>query len=286
MARWLVVGAGGMLGTDLVDHLRAGGRDVTAATRGDVDVTDPEACRRAVRGHDVVVNCAAWTAVDAAESAEPEAFAVNATGATNLARATAANGARLVHLSTDYVFAGDATTPYAEDDPLAPRSAYGRTKAAGEWGVLASAPDAIVLRVAWLYGAHGPSFVRTMARLAAERETLTVVDDQRGQPTWTRDVAERVTTLVDAGVEGGPWHGTSAGEVTWYGFARAILARLGLDPERVRPIPSSEFPVPAPRPAYSVLGHDRWSGAGLALPRSWEESFEAAVGEVLPQAAR
>ena len=181
MTRWLVTGAAGMLGLDLQVTLALAGvdeKEVTALTRSDLDITDPDAVRDAVRGHDVVVNCAAYTAVDDAETHEGQAFAVNAIGAGNVADACRTNGARLVHVSTDYVFGGDATEPYAEDAPLAPLSAYGRTKAAGEWAVEARCPQSWIVRTAWLYGAGGPNFVRTMARLADRHETLDVVDDQ------------------------------------------------------------------------------------------------------------
>src|SRR6476660_24332 len=191
MTRWLVTGAGGMLGLDLQVTLALAGipdDDVTGLTRSDLDVTDADAVRDAVRGHDLVVNCAAYTRVDDAESHEGQAFSVNAIGAANVADAGRTVGARLVHLSTDYVFAGDATEPYAEDAPVAPLSAYGRTKAAGEWAVQARCPQAWIVRTAWLYGAGGPNFVKTMARLADRHDTLDVVDDQTGQPTWTMDV--------------------------------------------------------------------------------------------------
>ncbi|HEY0696195.1 MAG TPA: sugar nucleotide-binding protein, partial [Micromonospora sp.] len=195
--RWLVTGAGGMLGRDLTEVLadRPGLR-VTAAGRAELDVTDADAVRAAVAGHAVVLHAAAWTDVDRAEAEEDAATAVNGTGVDLLARACAATGAVLVHVSTDYVFAGDAQEPYAEDAPLAPRSAYGRTKAAGEWAVEAHCPESWVVRTAWLYGAGGGNFVTTMARLAAERETVAVVDDQRGQPTWTVDLADAIVRLV------------------------------------------------------------------------------------------
>ncbi len=281
--RWLVTGAAGMLGTDLVAILRDTGHEVTAVTRDDLDLLDPQACVAAAPGHDVVVNCAAYTAVDRAESEEAEAFATNAIAAANLAHAAVAAGARLVHVSTDYVFGGDATTPYAEDAPLAPRSAYGRTKAAGEWAVRSIDPEALVVRVAWLYGAHGGNFARTMARLAGERELLTVVGDQVGQPTWTVDVGQAIVALVESG-QSGPFHATNAGEVSWAGFAKAIFERLGLDPERVRAITTAEYPLPAPRPAYSVLGHDRWAAAGLTAPRPWQEALTQALPTVIPAA--
>jgi dTDP-4-dehydrorhamnose reductase len=279
MSRWLVTGAGGMLGQDLVAALESarGAGEVTAANRDSLDVTDPDACLAAVAGHDIVVNAAAWTAVDDAESQEADAFAVNAVGAANLARACSVAGARMVHVSTDYVFAGEATSPYAEDAPLAPRSAYGRTKGAGEWAVQALCPRSWVVRTAWLYGSGGPNFVKTMARLAAERDTVSVVDDQRGQPTWTVDLAAAIVRLVEAEAPFGTYHGTSAGETTWFGFARAIFSGLGLDPARVKPTTSDAFPRPAPRPAFSVLGHQAWRGAGLDPLPSWQQSLTRAL---------
>ena len=186
-------------------------------------------------------------------------------------------------VSTDYVFAGDATTPYPEDAPLAPRSAYGRTKGAGEWAVQALCPQTWIVRTAWLYGAHGPNFVKTMARLAAERDTVTVVDDQRGQPTWTVDLAGAIVRLVESGASFGTYHGTSAGETTWFGFAQAIFAELGLDCARVLPTTTDAFPRPAPRPAYSVLGHDAWLGAALDPLPSWRKSLAQALPIVVPR---
>lgn len=282
MSRWLVTGAGGMLAHDLLPRLAEAGHDVTALRRGDLDITDAPACEAAVAGQDVVANLAAWTAVDDAETQEAEAFAVNAVGAANLATACVRTGARLVHLSTDYVFAGDATSPYAVDAPVAPRSAYGRTKAAGEWAVLAHCPSALVVRTAWLYGSGGPNFASTMRRLASERDTLSVVDDQRGQPTWTVDLADAIVRLVEAEAPGGIWHGTGTGETTWFGFARAIFDEVGLDPDRVTSTSSDAFPRPAPRPAYSVLGHERWAEAGLAPLPHWRDALRLAAPSVLP----
>lgn len=278
--RWLVTGAGGMLGRDVVARLGAGA-EVTAAGRADLDVTDPAAVSAAVAGHDVVVNCAAWTAVDDAEAQEGAAYAVNATGAAVVAAAAARHRARLVHLSTDYVFDGSAGQPYAEDALPAPRSAYGRTKAAGEWAVRALAPDALVVRTAWLYGAHGSCFPRTIARLAAERGGVDVVDDQVGQPTWTADVADVVVRLVAAGAPGGAYHATSSGSTSWFGFAREVVAAAGLDPEVVRPTTSAAFVRPAPRPTYSVLGHGALQRAGVAPIGDWLERWSAAAPGVL-----
>jgi dTDP-4-dehydrorhamnose reductase len=275
VSRWLVVGAKGMLGQDLLAAL--GDSEVTALDQPEIDIRDPYACRVAVADHDFVVNVAAWTAVDEAETHEAEAFAVNAVGAANLARACSVAGARMLQVSTDYVFAGDASTPYSEDAPLSPQSAYGRTKAAGEWAVQAYCPQSWIVRTAWLYGAHGPNFVKTMARLAAEKDTLSVVDDQIGQPTWTVDLAAAIMRLIEAKAPFGTYHGTSAGSTTWFGFTQAIFAELGLDPSRVKPTTTDAFPRPAPRPAYSVLGHEAWRGAALDPLPSWRESVTTAV---------
>ncbi|PRZ08101.1 dTDP-4-dehydrorhamnose reductase [Isoptericola sp. CG 20/1183] len=278
--RWMVVGAGGMLGRDLIAVLERASVDVVGLRHADLDVTDPEAARRALADADVVVNAAAWTDVDGAETCEAEAFAVNATGAAHVARAARLAGARLVHVSTDYVFDGGATEPYAEKSPVAPRSAYGRTKAAGEWAARAEAADHLIVRTAWLYGAHGGCFPKTMARLAAERDQLAVVDDQVGQPTWTRDLAELVVRLVAAGAPAGIYHGTSTGQTSWYEFAQRVVASAGLSTP-VEPTTSDAFPRPAPRPAYSVLGHDALRAAGVEPIGDWAERWGVAASEVL-----
>lgn len=282
--RVLVVGAGGMLGTDMVQAFGQAGHQVSAPDRAAFDLTDADACQARVAGHEVVLNCAAWTDVDGAESQEAQAYSINATGAGNLARACATQGARLVQISTDYVFDGTASTPYDEDAPLTPVSAYGRTKAAGEQAVRAKLADAYVVRTAWLYGAAGGNFVATMARLAASHESVSVVADQRGQPTWTGDVARAVCSLVESGAPPGTYHATSAGTATWYDLAREVFAGIGLDPGRVRPTTTAAFPRPAPRPAYSVLGHRRWAAAGLSPIRHWQQALAEALPSVLPRA--
>lgn len=278
--RWLVVGARGMLGQDLMRTLTDAGVDVTPADRSEVDITDLASVTTGVQGFDIVVNCAAWTAVDDAETREAEAFAVNAVGAANLARASAMAGARLVHVSTDYVFDGQADAPYAEDAPIAPRSAYGRTKAAGEWAVRAENPDHLVVRTAWLYGANGACFPKTMAGLAAARDSLSVVDDQVGQPTWTVDLADLILRLVVADAPSGTYHGTSGGQTSWFGFTEAIIASSGADVD-LQPTTSEAFVRPAPRPSYSVLGHGALERAGVAPIGPWEERWQAAAADVL-----
>jgi dTDP-4-dehydrorhamnose reductase len=293
MTRWLVTGAAGMLGRDLTDLLRARGEDLTPLTRADLDVTDPAAAAKAVRAvkPHVVVNCAAWTAVDAAEDHEEEALAINGQGAANLAAACAEAGALLVHPSTDYVFDGHAGTPYAEDAPTAPGGAYGRTKLAGEHAVRTALPDAgYVVRTAWLYGAHGKNFVKTMLRLAGNGTSPGVVADQHGQPTWTADVAGQIYALIEKQAPPGIYHATSSGQTTWYGFAEEIF-RLYNDqnqsdnPERVlvspRPITTADYPTPAKRPAYSVLAHGAWHAAGIAPIGDWKDALHRAFPALL-----
>jgi dTDP-4-dehydrorhamnose reductase len=275
--RWLVTGAGGMLGRDLSAALaEAGETEVRAASRADLDVTDPAAVRDAVLGADIVLNAAAWTDVDGAETAEEAATAVNGHAVRILAGAA---GQRLIHFSTDYVFGGAATTPIPEDGGPAPVNAYGRGKALGEQAVLAA--GGYVVRTAWLYGEHGPNFVRTMLRLAASRDTVEVVDDQQGPPTWSYALARQVVALAGAGAAPGVYHGTAAGSTTWFGLARAVFAEAGLDPERVRPTTSDRFPRPARRPAYSVLGHDRWAGTGVAPLPDWRAMLAEAMPALL-----
>jgi dTDP-4-dehydrorhamnose reductase len=278
--RWLVVGGRGLLGTEVVRVLD--GREVLVPARADADITKPGAFDALVRGVDVVVNCAAYTKVDDAETDEAAASAVNADGAGHLARSCALAGVPLVHISTDYVFDGTATTPYAEGAPIAPRSAYGRTKAAGEAAVRAVLPDSSwIVRTAWLYGAAGPSFVRTMLELERKVPEVRVVDDQRGQPTWARDLAQQVVEMVDAGASPGNYHGTASGETTWFGLAQKVFGLVGADVARVVPVSSAEFVRPAPRPAYSVLGHDSWAAAGLTPMRAWDAALEQALPEIV-----
>ena len=283
MTRWLVTGADGMLGSDLVAALARRGDAVAGLGRARLDVTEPAAVTAAVARcrPDVVVNCAAWTAVDEAEKSERQALAVNAGGPANLAAACAAAGARLVQVSTDYVFDGTSGQPYPEDAVPAPRTAYGRTKLAGERAVLDLLPGGgYVVRTAWLYGAHGRNFARTMIALENRRPAVDVVDDQHGQPTWSADVAAQVIALVDATAAPGIYHATSSGQTTWFGLAREVFRLLGADPARVRPVASGALARPAPRPAYSVLGHGAWARTGIPPIDDWRLALRKAFPDL------
>ncbi|MEV4439892.1 dTDP-4-dehydrorhamnose reductase [Streptomyces sp. NPDC049577] len=287
-APWLVTGGTGMLGRDLTARLRRDGAEVLAPGSGELDVTDRGAVERYVTAHRpaVLVNCAAWTAVDAAETDEEAALALNGHAPAHLAAACRATGTRLLHVSTDYVFPGDARRPYREDDPTGPRNAYGRTKLAGEHAVLTTLPDlGHVVRTAWLYGSGRDNFVRWVVRAERTRDHLDVVADQHGQPTWTGDLAGLLVRLGRAALAGaappGVHHGTSAGATTWHGLAREVFRLLGADPDRVRPVPGATLRRPAPRPSYGVLGHDRWATTGVEPIRDWRAALAAALPELL-----
>jgi dTDP-4-dehydrorhamnose reductase len=276
-----------MLGRDLTALLAAKGEQVAELTRPGLDITDAAAVRTALERHrpHVVVNCAAWTAVDDAEAHEDSALEVNGRAVAHLAAACADHNAALVQISTDYVFDGLAEKPYAEDHPPAPRSAYGRTKLAGEQAARTALPqNAYVVRTAWLYGAHGSSFVRTMLSRARAASPVSVVDDQRGQPTWTADVAGQIHALIAVGAPAETYHATSSGDTTWFGLAREVYARAGADPALVTPTTIAAYPRPAPRPAYSVLGHSGWTAAGIKPIGDWRDALERAFPAMLAAA--
>ena len=281
--RWLVTGARGQLGTDLVRALD--GAEVTALGRAELDIADAPAVDETLQTwaaggeHLVVVNAVAYTDVDGAQADEDRAFAVNADGPAALAAACGQVGATLVHVSTDYVFAGDAETPYEVDSPTGPRSVYGASKLAGEQRIRAGLAAHYVVRSAWVYGDVGRNFVKTMARLQVQRPTVDVVDDQRGSPTWSADLAAALVTLARSGAPFGTYHCTNGGETTWCGLARAVFAELGADPRRVRPCSTAQYPRPAPRPAYSVLSDRSWRAAGLPPLRPWRDALAAAFAE-------
>ncbi len=278
MTRWLITGAGGALGSDLATRL--GGGDVVAMDRSQLDITAPDLGRHLdAVAPEVIVNAAAYTRVDDAETDEHTATRVNADGPGELAVWCTAHGARLIHVSTDYVFAGDATTPYQVDAPTAPLSAYGRTKLAGEANVLGAGGDCHVVRTAWLYGSTGTNFVRTIGSRLLGGQPVRVVDDQRGAPTWTYQLADSLIGLGTADVAAGVWHCSAAGAASWYDVAVAIGEELGVDPALVTPTTSAEYRRPAPRPSYSVLSNAKWEAAGLPILPDWREQLSAALAD-------
>lgn len=285
--RWLVTGGNGMLGTDVARTIiEETDDDLTVTTRDTLDITHAADVFSAVRGHDIVINCAGWTDVDGAESNEPAANAVNAYGAANLAESCHMHGAVLLHVSTDYVLSGTHGVPIPEDAPYDPVNAYGRSKHLGEVAVREYAPDhGYVVRTAWLYGKYGKSFVDAMMRLA-ETHTggltpITVVNDQHGQPTWTVALAHRLLTMGRAAhresIAPGIYHATASGHTTWYDLARKVFELSGHDPDRVVPVSSEEYRRPAVRPAWSVLGHDTWGYTPMGSMAPWETMLKAAL---------
>jgi dTDP-4-dehydrorhamnose reductase len=273
----LVTGAAGMLGHDVRRVAERAGHELILVDLPELDITDAAAVHAffASEGPEATINCAAWTDVDGAETKQAQAHAVNADGAGNLARAAAEIGTPLLHISTDYVFDGIAPLddagrprPYVESDPTGPRSVYGQTKLDGERQVLAASPRHTVLRTAWLYGVDGHNFVATMLRLAGERDTVQVVDDQIGSPTWSGHLAPAILGLLEREVRG-LVHLTGAGAISWNGFAKEIFRQAEVDC-RVEPASSEQMARPAPRPAYSVLESEREDV--LPMP-PWEDGL-------------
>ena len=278
--RILLTGADGQLGRDLFEAATASGHTVHATTRAGCDITDAAAVARNLEEAeaDVLVNCAAWTKVDAAESDRDGAFRANALGPRVLASACAARDVLLVHLSTDYVFDGTATEPVDEWQRTGPRSAYGASKLAGEAEVRALARRHQVVRTSWLYGSHGPNFVLTMLRAAAEGKPLRVVSDQVGTPTWTGHLAQALLRLIARDLPG-TFHLTNSGEVSWHGFAQEIFAASAMETD-VAAITTAEWPTPAPRPAYSVLDNRVWRLLGEAPLPDWREGLHAYLASI------
>jgi dTDP-4-dehydrorhamnose reductase len=281
-ARIVISGAGGMLGRVLADRARSAGRDVLALPSSQWDITDPAAAERFVAAGDVVINCAAYTKVDAAETDQARAHAVNVAGPENIAHACARAGAQMIHISTDYVFSGvfddGLPRPYEIDDETDPRSVYGRTKLAGELVVLAAMPDAHIVRTAWVYeGGDGSDFAAVMRRLAAGDGPVEVVADQVGSPTYVGDLADALLQIADGTIREPVLHAANDGEASRFDQAQAVFEAVGADPARVRPVGSDRHPRPAPRPPYSALSGKQSAAAGLTPLRPWREALASAL---------
>jgi dTDP-4-dehydrorhamnose reductase len=285
MRRLLITGAGGMLGQALIAEASARGLDHVALDHAGLDVTDADAVRAAVANArpEVVVNCAAYTDVDGAEADPRGALAVNGAGAGNVARAAAAAGARLLQVSTDYVFDGLSRRPYVESDPTAPASSYGASKLAGEREVAAAGPAHAIVRTSWLFGAGGRNFVDTMLALGAERDELAVVADQVGCPTWTGHLAAALLDVAERDLTG-ILHVAGGGSCSWNRFATEIFALAGLDCDVIETT-TAAVARPAPRPAFSVLGSERADAPRLPDWREGLRAYLAARGVVAGTAA-
>jgi dTDP-4-dehydrorhamnose reductase len=276
----VITGAGGQVGRVLAVQAGRRGYDVSALGHAELDITDAAAVADAVAAGDLVVNCAAFTNVDASESDPQAAHAINAEGPGNLARACARAVARLIHISTDYVFEGGAgrSTPYEVDEPTGPVSVYGRSKLDGELAVLAELPGAHVVRTSWVYtGADGSDFVAVMRRLAAGDKVIDVVDDQTGSPTYSHDLVAALLEVAERDIRPGILHAANAGAASRFDQARAVFVAVGADPQRVRPVPTSASPRPAQRPVYSVLSMAQSVRAGLSPLRPWRDALAEAI---------
>ena len=278
-----VTGAGGQLGHELVSAIRASGHEVIAATHAQLDITDEEAVKVAIGSAqpDVVIHAAAWTAVDACEGDVAKAMNVNGAASKYVADAAHAVGARVVYISTDYVFDGTKPTPYNEDDVPNPQSVYGASKLAGERAM--GADDAIV-RISWVCGFHGANMVKTILKLGATMPELKFVDDQIGNPTFADDAARAIVDIATSGL-GGIWHVTNQGVVSWYEFAREVLLAAGMDAQKVKPISTRDLqpPRPAQRPANSVLHDGKLQQAGIAVLPDFREPLARLVRRLLAE---
>jgi dTDP-4-dehydrorhamnose reductase len=282
---WLITGVTGQLGIAVSQELGKHGILFTAWGSRDLDITQGLTVQGFVSelSPKVILNCAAWTDVDGAECNEPLASMVNRDGAENIALAAKQCGAKLIHVSTDYVFSGEGKTPWQVDDKIDPQSAYGRTKAEGESRVLATHPEnSSIVRTAWLYSPWRRNFAKTMTRLALNSEDeVRVVNDQMGQPTSAIDLARQLVELGLSSSPSGVYHGTNSGEATWFDFAREIFKLAGADVNRVVPVSSSEYPRPAKRPAYSVLSNDVWIETSVEPMRDWRIALEEAMPSII-----
>jgi dTDP-4-dehydrorhamnose reductase len=282
---WLITGGTGQLGIAVSQELGERGLNFHAWGPQDLNITQGPIVREFIAklSPTVIVNCAAWTDVDGAEDNEVLASRINSDGAENIALAAKQSGAKLIHISTDYVFSGESQTPWQVTDEINPQSAYGRTKAAGERRVLTTYPEnSSIVRTAWLYSPWGKNFVKTMTRLAIKGEgEVRVVDDQVGQPTSATYLARQLVALGQSNAPAGIYHGTNSGLATWFEFAQEIFRLAGAEVGRIKAVSSTEFIRPANRPSYSVLSHDSWSNTSVQPMRDWRIALADAMPAII-----
>ena len=282
---WLITGGSGQLGTAVSQELGQRGINFSSWNSSDLDISQSSTVIAAIEelSPKVIVNCAAWTDVDGAESQESNAAVVNSLGAENLALAAKSCKAKLVHISTDYVFSGQSNSPWSVDSAKAPNTAYGRTKAEGENRILeVYSNNSYIVRTAWLYSPWGKNFAKTMLNLALKNSSqIEVVNDQVGQPTSSIDLAKQIVKLVESEAPVGIYHGTNSGSASWFDFAQSLFELLGEDVNRVSPVNSDKFPRPAKRPSYSVLDHQEWNGTSITEMRNWKTALEESFPKIL-----
>jgi dTDP-4-dehydrorhamnose reductase len=282
---WLITGGNGQLGIALAQELDYRGIDCKTFGSKDMDIRNSAVVKDIVLkfSPEVIINCAAWTDVDGAESNELLAFSVNSEGAENVAKSSKLGHSKLLHISTDYVFSGVNQKPWLVADDVNPQSAYGRTKAEGEDRVLAAYPEnSFVVRTAWLYSPWGKNFAKTMTRIAMnDFGEARVVNDQVGQPTSAKDLAKQIVELGLSISPPGIYHATNLGQGTWFEFAQEIFKLAGADKNRVVPVSSSEYPRSAKRPAYSVLSHDGWAKTNIPSMRDWRIALAEAMPSII-----
>ena len=281
--RLLITGGLGLLGKEIA-RVFEGSAGIRSTDREEWDVTDPAACRREVDGFrpDVVIHCAAYTAVDRAESDPETARILNVEGTRNVARACREFGAVMVTFGTDYIFDGVSSRPYREEDPANPLSVYGKTKWAAEQALREEGGDHLLVRTQWMFGPAGKNFIRTILEKARKGDTLRVASDQVGCPTFSRDLAGAVRNLLGARARG-TVHFSSEGETSWFGLARYVLERCGLPAALLSPARTRDLPYPAPRPAYGVLSKEKYRAVTGVSPRPWEEAVEEYLEMIAPE---
>jgi dTDP-4-dehydrorhamnose reductase len=282
---WLITGGSGQLGIAVSQELGERGMIFHAWGSRELNITQEPIVRDVIvkLSPKIIINCAAWTDVDGAEGDEMLAYRVNSDGSENVALAAKQCGAKLIHISTDYVFSGESQNPWQVTDEINPQTTYGRTKADGERRVFTAYPEnSSVVRTAWLYSPWGKNFAKKMTQLALNGDDeVRVVNDQTGQPTSAKDLAKQIVELVLSGAPVGIYHGTNSGQATWFEFAQAIFSIAGADVSRVIPVSTTEFPRPAKRPAYSVLSHDAWAGTSVPEMRNWKMALEEAMPTII-----